>query len=58
MLLLDIAEPENIIIFESISKAAQELDTERKSITQCIQGSSRYSTVKVNIFRELDIMVI
>ena len=52
---IDIAKPENTIIFESISKAAQEFNTERKSIIQCIQGSSRYSTVKGYIFRELDI---
>ena len=42
------------IYFNSISEAAKILNTDRWSITQCIQGVPRYSKVKNYIFRELD----
>ena len=51
---IDINNPDNIVYFPSITAAAQELHTERKSIQQCIQGSDRYSKVKGYIFREID----
>ena len=43
------------IYFDSISEAAELLNTDRWSITQCIQGKKRYSNVKGYIFRELDL---
>ncbi|MCC8068817.1 MAG: GIY-YIG nuclease family protein [Ruminococcus sp.] len=51
---IDINNPTHKEYFDSISEAAQILHTERKSIQQCIAGSSRYSIVKNFIFRELD----
>jgi hypothetical protein len=51
---IDINNPDDIVYFPSITAAAQELHTERKSIQQCIQGSDRYSKVKGYIFREID----
>lgn len=51
---VDINNPKNIKYFSSISKAAEELQTERKSIQLCIQGSDRYSNVKGFILREID----
>lgn len=41
--------------FESISAAARELNSDRTSIEQCIQGSSRYSIIKGYILREIDL---
>ena len=51
---ININNPEDIRYFSSISAAAQELHTDRKSIQQCIQGHDRYSKVKGYIFREVD----
>ena len=51
---IDINNPENIRYFSSILAAAQELQTERRSIQHCIQGSDRYSKVKGYILREID----
>ena len=46
--------PEEIIYFPSVLAAARALETERRSIQHCIQGSNRYSHVKGYILRELD----
>ena len=43
------------IYFNSISEAAQKMNTDRGSISKCIQGSDRYSNVKGYIWRELDL---
>lgn len=51
---IDINNPDNIRYFPSIAAAAQELQTERRSIQHCIQGSDRYSKVKGYILREID----
>lgn len=52
---ININNPTEEIYFNSISEAAATLNTERKSISSCIQGSQRYSFVKGYIFRELDL---
>lgn len=52
---INIENPEEERYFESISAAAKELSSDRTSIEQCIQGSTRHSTVKGYILRELDI---
>ena len=54
LIAVNIDNPDLIKYFSSISEAAKELNTERKSIQQCIQGSDRYSKVKGYIFREVD----
>lgn len=51
---ININDPENIRYFQSISAAAKELQTDRKSIQECIRGSDRYSKVKGYILREID----
>ena len=48
-------ETQEEIYFDSISAAAKALATDRWSITQCIQGITKYSNVKKYIFSELDI---
>lgn len=52
---INIQNPLEEIYFDSITAAAEFLKTERKSISQCIQGSKRYSVVKGYIFREIDV---
>ena len=52
---INIENPEEERYFESISAAAKELSSDRTSIEQCIQGSTRYSVIKGYILRELDI---
>lgn len=42
------------IIFNSITEAAKNLNTDRASIGKCIKGDTRYSVVKGYIFRQLD----
>ena len=48
-------EPEKEIYFESISEAAKQLNTDRGSLSKCIQGVKRYSNIKGYVFREIDI---
>jgi group I intron endonuclease len=52
---ININNPEEELYFESISAAAEALNTDRKSLSQCIQGIDRYSNVKGYIWREIDI---
>lgn len=51
---IDVNNPEDIRYFSSISEAAKELNTDRQSIGQCIQGKDRYSIIKGYILREID----
>ena len=51
---IDINNPDNVRYFPSVTVAAQELQTERRSIQHCIQGSDRYSKIKGYILREID----
>jgi len=48
-------DTQNELYFESISQAAEKLNTDRTSISKCISGSKRYTIVKGYIFRELDL---
>lgn len=50
---IDVENPCNERFFESISQAAQILNTDRASIGKCIKGDKRYSIIKGYIFREL-----
>ena len=43
------------LYFESITQAAEKLNTDRTSISKCISGSQRYTIVKGYIIRELDL---
>lgn len=43
------------IYFNSISEAAEQLNSDRRSIQQCISGSDRYSKIKGYILREIDL---
>ena len=52
---INIENPEEEIYFESISEAALKMNTERKSISDCVKGIDRYSHVKGYIWREIDI---
>lgn len=54
LIAIKIDNPEEVTYFNSILSAAQALQTERRSIQYCIQGSDRYSNVKGYILRELD----
>lgn len=51
---IDIQNPNNKIIFNSVTEAANELKTERKSISSCANGSTRYSNIKGFIIRYYD----
>ena len=51
---ISVEDFEDIKFFESISKAAEIMLTDRGSITKCINGNNRYSIVKKHIFREID----
>lgn len=46
--------PEEVLYFESISEAAQKLNSDRGSIQKCITGSVRYSHIKNYLIRKLD----
>ena len=48
---INIENPDEKIIFNSITEAAISFNTDRKSITSCAKGSKRYSNVKGYIFR-------
>ena len=48
---INIENPDEKIIFNSITEAANTFNTERKSITSCAKGNKRYSNVKGYIFR-------
>ena len=52
---ININNPEEEIYFDSISEAAIKLNTDRGSLSKCIQGIDRYSNVKGYIWRELDV---
>lgn len=52
---INIENPNEEKYFNSITEAAEAMQTDRWSITQCIQGIKRYSIVKGYIWRELDI---
>ena len=54
LIAIKVDNPEEIIYFPSVLAAAGALETERRSIQHCIQGSDRYSNVKGYILRELD----
>lgn len=54
LIAVNIENPDDIKYFESVSVAAQELQTERRSVQHCIQGSDRYSKIKGYILREID----
>ena len=43
------------LYFESVTQAAEKLNTDRSSISKCISGSQRYTIVKGYIIRELDL---
>ena len=43
------------LYFESVTQAAEKLNTDRTSISKCISGNSRYTIVKGYIIRELDL---
>lgn len=51
---ININNPEEEIIFESVSQAAKTLQADRQSVGKCVKGDIRYSIVKNYIFRELD----
>ena len=52
---INIENPNEEKYFNSITEAAEVMQTDRWSITQCIQGIKRYSIVKGYIWRELDV---
>lgn len=54
MVAIPIDNPEELVYFDSVSEAAQKLQTDRCSIQRCIKGDSRYSVVKNHIIRQLD----
>lgn len=54
LIAIKIDNPEEVLYFPSILAAANALNTERRSIQYCIQGSDRYSKVKGYILREID----
>ncbi len=51
---IKIDNPNDFIIFNSISEAAELLPANRKNLSSCINGNQRYSIVKGYIFRALD----
>lgn len=52
---INIENPQEERFFESISKAADELKSDRTSIEKCIQGDTKYSIIKGYILREIDL---
>ena len=52
---INITNPDEERYFDSISSAAQELNSDRTSIEKCIQGSTKYSIIKGYILRELNL---
>lgn len=51
---INIENPSDTVIFNSILEASKLLPCARKSITDCVAGKERYSVVKGYIFRQLD----
>ena len=51
---IPLENPSLLVYYSSVSQAAQILETGRDQIQQCIKGSSRYSTVKGYLIREID----
>lgn len=51
---INIDNPNEKILYNSVSEAAKSVQTERKSISQCAKGEKRYSKVKNYIFRYVD----
>lgn len=45
-------DPSDIVYYDSISEAARQEHIDRSSISKCLQGSTRYSTVGGRIWRK------
>lgn len=52
---INIFDKNNVIIFESLTKAAEYFNTSRQAIYKCTSGQERYSVIKLYLFRNLDI---
>lgn len=55
LIAINVDNPMEEKFFKSISDAAKQLNTDRGSISKCIQGNKRYTIVKGYIFREIDL---
>jgi len=51
---ISVNNPEDELYFDSISEAGKILNIDRKSISACVNGSSKYSIVHNYIWREID----
>lgn len=51
---INVFDLNDILYFDSVSQAAEELKTDRGSIHHCLRGDSKYSVVKMLIWRLID----
>ena len=51
---IPLKNPNQKIIFESVSEASKFFKTDRTSIQRCLDGVKRYSNVKNHVFRDID----